>query len=82
MPDNDDSDQQENHRRETAKCAIARLPEAEQEAALQIERAQIDAYENTRVSSTPQSSENALEGKFPCQKLGCTASFQTLYLLK
>ncbi|KAL9002109.1 MAG: hypothetical protein Q9188_004949 [Gyalolechia gomerana] len=80
--DDGDCDQRENHRREVARRAIARLPEANKEAALQLEQARINAYENARVSPTSQPSFDPMQGPYLCQNLSCSAEFAAQSLLE
>lgn len=70
-----------------ARRAIDRLPEAEREAAVRLEQAEIDAFENSppRISTSGSNSRDPTwtEGSFKCQHPGCTAlPFHTQYLLK
>lgn len=82
--DDGDRDQRENHRREMAMQAIARLPEADQGTALRLEQAQIDAFENVcAISNRPSLSEPAAGSLFQCSHPNCLAPpFQTQHLLK
>lgn len=83
--DDGDRDQRENHRREMARHAIARLPETDRGTALRIEQAQIDGFEDARTmpDRPPVSEPPAVGSLFECEHANCRAPpFQTQYLLK